>query len=81
MIAEKSNNRVMFRPTRDTSPLRVADGRRRGRRSSLIPVAGAGRILSTAKVCTARRLLAAGRYDTEEMLELVLDILIEDLRT
>ena len=81
MIAQKTHGPVTVKSTVDTSPLRVVNGRKRYERRSLARLRERERTLNGPKVCAARRLLAAGRYDSEELLDLVLDMLIADLRS
>lgn len=81
MIAQKTATWVMDKPTVDASPLRVVDGRKRYRHSSFTSLQQHERISSLPKVSAARRQLAAGRYDSEALLDVVLDKLIADLRS
>lgn len=41
---------------------------------------GHGEALNYPRVCMARRRLATGRYDSDRLLDIVLDRIIEDLR-
>jgi len=81
MIAHKTDNRARASLMAGTSRLAIPTGHHRLRRCP----GGARRrresLLSRPRVWAARQRLATGRYDSDELLDAVLDRVIEDLRS
>ena len=77
MRQSSSGGTIVGRP-KSASALGVADGCTPQARSHPDRIGGCPDAWRQTKVSVARRRLAAGRYDCDELLDTVLDMVIED---
>ena len=77
MRQSSSGGTIVGRP-KSASALGVADGCTPQARSHPDRIEGRPQAWHPTSVCVARRRLAAGRYDCDELLDTVLDMVIED---